>query len=562
MASASRQWSPPAIAVKLACAAGVLGYFLYFAFDGTRVKWAADDPMNLYTYWRLGIWKVLWSNLAFFDGSYRPMGGLFYLPIYFFAHLNPLPCRIVLVCLLGFNAFLVYRFARLLGASERVSGLAALATCVHGSMADLIYQTSALYDILCFTFFFLAFNAYLRIRGPGRALRIRDAALVLALYIAATNSKEMAVTFPALLCLYELLYHPPQQWRRPVLVRWVVSACWPGMVAGGLTAAFLYGKSHGPDPLTATESYRPVLSFVRWMNANVNYTGAMFRAAGEFNWATAPILWLVLFYLAWRRKRPHLQFAWLFILIGTLPISFIPQRAGSCLYLPLVGWALFAATVASDLIELLAREPWLARLPRWACECVWTILPVALFFQWTAANLKDAPRIFREIQAPTWRVISDMNRLNLHPPHGSRIVILNSAPFPGFDVFFMTSLWWNDKTLEIHTEPDPAKADVPSFDYVLRFENGRLAIVKAPPRESGTPGSARESSGPSPPVAKRPRRWPGGRAGRGALKPSARYAIATSWFAATATRAAHPRGVGTRACRAETHLGAGAGSAG
>lgn len=84
--------------------------------------------------------------------------------------------------------------------------------------------------------------------------------------------------------------------------------------------------------------------------------------------------------------------------------------------------------------------------------------------------------------APAWRVISEMNRLNLHPPHGSGVVVLN-APFAGYEMFFIASLWWNDKTLKIHTEPDPAKVDVPGFDYVLRFEDGRLAIVKAPAGE-------------------------------------------------------------------------------
>jgi hypothetical protein len=475
----SRNWLSSA-AVKPACAVVILLQFAYFNFDGLRVHWAADDPMNLFGYWDAGVGKVLWSNLAFFNGFYRPLGGLFYLPIYWFAKLDPLPYRIVLFCLLGLNVYLVYRFARLLGASERIAALSALFTTAHSSLVSLIYQTSVLYDILCLTFFFLAFNAYLRGRSDDRPLSIRTAALVMVLYVAAMNSKEMAISFPILLCLYELVYHPPRALRPAELARWTARTCWPGILAGALTAADLLGKVFSPDPLTGMEAYRPELSFTRWMNANVSYTTEILHFYWKFTWITAPLLWLVLFYLAWRRDRPHLKLAWLFIMVSTVPISFIPQRGGSCLYIPLVGWALFAATLASDLIELLAREPWLRRLPRRACEHTATALLAAVFFQWTAYTLKGAPKLYREVQAPTWQLISQVRQLDLHPLHGARILLLN-APFEGYDAYFVTSLVWSDKSLtivDIRKERDPASIDPRTFDYVLRFEGDKIELTQ------------------------------------------------------------------------------------
>ena len=67
----------------------IADYFLWFAFDGTRAGWMEDDPMNLYMYWKPGLAAVFQYNLTFWTGFYRPLGGLFYLPIYAAAHLNP-----------------------------------------------------------------------------------------------------------------------------------------------------------------------------------------------------------------------------------------------------------------------------------------------------------------------------------------------------------------------------------------------------------------------------------------------------------------------------------------
>ncbi|HEY3742842.1 MAG TPA: hypothetical protein VGL53_23510 [Bryobacteraceae bacterium] len=145
---------------RLAAACYIACHFVRLAFDGTRVGWTDDDPMNLYKYWTAGIAAVIKSNLAFWNGFYRPLGGLFYLPIYAVAGMNPAPYRWAMFLLLGLNALLVYALVRGLGEGLRAAGLAALFVCVHGAMPDLVYDTSSIYDVLCVTFSLLTLIVY------------------------------------------------------------------------------------------------------------------------------------------------------------------------------------------------------------------------------------------------------------------------------------------------------------------------------------------------------------------------------------------------------------------
>ena len=115
-----------ALPSRTALAGGILlaAYFIWFVIDGTRVGWTNDDPMNLYMYWKPGLAKVIESNFVFWNGFYRPLGGLFYLPIYAVAHLNPTPYRYVMCALLGVNTLLVYIFSKHLNISARGAWLA------------------------------------------------------------------------------------------------------------------------------------------------------------------------------------------------------------------------------------------------------------------------------------------------------------------------------------------------------------------------------------------------------------------------------------------------------
>src|SRR5947209_5739809 len=161
---------PTRVVTTLAYAAGcavVLAIFIRFVVPAYIAGFAPDDPMNMDIYWSSGWWNLLKGLVLFFSTYYRPMGGLYYSTIYHFFGLNPLPYHIVTDALVLLNVWLAYRFAVLISSSRLTAFLTAVMLTYHGALAWLVYRPSFIYDVLCYTFFFLALNYYISIRKRG-----------------------------------------------------------------------------------------------------------------------------------------------------------------------------------------------------------------------------------------------------------------------------------------------------------------------------------------------------------------------------------------------------------
>src|SRR5215472_5176362 len=71
--------------IPFAAGAFLVAYFVYFAKDGLRGHFALDDLANIFYYHHRGNWSVLQALIEFPSTYLRPMGALFYLPIFHFA---------------------------------------------------------------------------------------------------------------------------------------------------------------------------------------------------------------------------------------------------------------------------------------------------------------------------------------------------------------------------------------------------------------------------------------------------------------------------------------------
>src|SRR4051812_48143557 len=169
--------------------------------------------MNMAGYWRMKPANLAASHVLLWRNFYRPMGGVFYLPLFYTFGFQPAPYHVVILAILLLNMYLVYRLAILLRAGELPAALAALVSCYHATLSNLTYNIAFVYDVLCGCFYLGALVYYIRIRESGRALGPRQVAAFLALYLCALNSKEMAVTLPVMLLVYEWLYHRPASLR-------------------------------------------------------------------------------------------------------------------------------------------------------------------------------------------------------------------------------------------------------------------------------------------------------------------------------------------------------------
>jgi hypothetical protein len=415
------------------------------------------------------------------------MGGLFYLPILSFAGLNPVPYQAALLLILLVNVFLIYRFARLLGAGELAAGLAGLVACYHAGLHNLYYNAACVYDVLCCFFYLAAFLYYLRIRQAGRIPGVRQTGLFLALFLCALNSKEMAVTLPVMLLVYEWIYHRPALTDRTTLLAWLRGPAQVSLWAAALTALDLYGKVLGPEPLVNAEAYRPVFVLSRVRDFQRLSLGDLFFGWGS-GWGGILLLYAAMAYLAWRRAqgapRPALRFLWWFLVVTPLPIEFLVGRSQACLYIPLVGWAIFGAVILVDLAgalgEVLEREPLGRHLGRRGFAALLVALAI---FLWARQN-RQYKRTYAEPEMASlghesWEVIQQFRAVNPRVRPGSKVAFLDD-PFHSWDMLFLAELWFRDRTLDIHVERHGplTPQELAEQDSIFTFESGELVQLK------------------------------------------------------------------------------------
>ena len=444
---------------RLAVAVFIMCWFCWFAWSGLLAGFAPDDMMNLHGYWKAGWAQAVYGQFLIGTNIYRPMGALFYLPLFDLFGLNPLPFRIVIFGLLLLNVWLAWRVARVLGCGEAAAALAALVTCYHAGLADLHYSTAVVYDILCFTFYWCAFLFYAGVR----VWNWRRGAVFLALYIAALNSKEMAVTLPLVLLAYEWLYREKRDLR-------------PAAAAAVLTAVYIAGKVFGADPLMRLDSYHPVFTAARFFESSTLYLNQLFYAGRSFTAARALALWLVTALGAWWTRRTVLRFCWFLIVVSPLPIVFLAGRTHSCLYIPLLGWAIFLAEAFTLAASWIAQR---TRRPRGVLAGL-TVLAVVLLARTT---VRERKRLLPEISthgALTRAVLAQFRAADPHVAPGSRVLLLND-PFQDWDAKFIAELWFRDPTVDVRLQRMTPFTDAEiarEMQYVFRFTGAQLVREK------------------------------------------------------------------------------------
>ena len=473
---------------KLAFALLTLAYFLYFNWNGLWVRFAADDMMNMAGSWRLPPTRILLDLSMPWHGAYRPMGSLFYLPLLKAFGLNPLPYHAVMLGILLGNLYLMYRFARRIGCGELQAALATLIVAYHAGLSMLYYNTAFIYDVLCFSFYMGAFLCYARVRARGRLLRGSETALVMGLYLCALDSKEMALTLPIVLLAYEWIYGDggPAGWTPREIAGWLRGPLRVMLYCGALNLVYLYGKAFGPDAMMQTAAYRPVLSLHRLFAFEKAAMDDLFLAWGSFDWRGVVALWVALLYLAWRRPRPVLRFCWIFLMLTPLPLAVLEGRGAACLYIPLAGWAVFAAVVLTDVAGAVAR--FLAEEPlfrRAGYAGLFAAILCTSFFFWAKKNdylRREFVRVaMADLGRPTADAIQQLRALNPHLKSNTDVVFLHD-PFDGWDMSFIAELWFRDKTLRFHLQSKvPLSPEDLAKMTVFDFQDGRLVQVTAPP---------------------------------------------------------------------------------
>jgi hypothetical protein len=446
----------------------VAAYFWWSNAFGLRAPFAEDDMMNLGNYFIMRPFELLGSQFLLWKSYYRPFGAAFYLPLYSWFGLQPRPFHVVLLAVLLLNVWLLYRLARVLGASEIAAALTALVGCFHPLMGHLVINTTFIYDAMCFSFYLGALIYYFRIRSADRYPNAIQTAIFLLLYLCALNSKEMAPTLPLMVLAYEWLYHRPLQFRRLHAL----------MLTLPVTGLYVYGKTLAEGAMTTNGAYHPVftwqavLQFQGRALADLLFSGPPFKAGAIL------LIWVLVTLLAWTRKNLLLRFCWFWMVITPLPIEFI-DRYGPSLYVVLAGWAIFAAALFAELCTSISGL--IVYRPLRKAVLAGLVLFGAYEYARQAQKIRrDFERYSVKAMAPVTRsVIAQLDALHPSFQPGELVVFLND-PFEAWDMLFITQLWSGRRDLDIrlnHQIPVPPE-DLARAGAIFRFDDGKLVQVK------------------------------------------------------------------------------------
>ena len=504
------------------CVAFLIAYFLHFALPALRGGFREDEMLNMWIYWRVGLVKSLLANIKFWTTFYRPAGALYYLPLYHFFRLDPLPYRIIQISILAALIPIAYHLARLLAHSRSVAFLAVLALCYHPVLANLVFVGAFIYDVLCGFFYLAALTYYVHLREQDICLRPVQILIFLLLYVLALDSKEMAVTLPAIVSTYEFLKAPRWvDWK--ALRRWSWRYATPSLIAGALTAIYLYGKLYGSGSLTRLDPYRPRYAWHQFLVSNSRFIADLFFAQNAITSGTLLMLWVAVCIYGVLRRDRTVQLMAFWVVIVPLPLAFLlPIRGGGSLYLLLFGWAMIFAKVAYDLAVVVSKAAtalgqWIGlgsntkatngsrggsttrRVPvKGMLSVAVGKIPVsvvriavigalafsfAIFTEWKNRRLGTA-RALLGVGQNVNHVIGALESLNLRPVPGSTVFLdVQEQPFQNkWHPLFIASLIWNDHSLQIGitgltkvTPEELAKAD-----YLISLTEFQAQVVRSP----------------------------------------------------------------------------------
>lgn len=461
-------------------ASGLLLYFYIAAGIGLHVYFYDDDLMNLYrAIDESPGWRLLTANLTPFTSVNRPLGALYYRAVFAVAGFDPYPFRAVTYGFLVFNGGLLYLFARRLSNSREIGVLAVLIGCYHHRFVDIYGNNGTIYDILCTTFYLLALLAWFRWRSLW---------LTILFYIPALNAKEMAASFPLVLLAYELIYYPPVRSVRGV-ARWLLRGNLTVLVTGIITLFAARAKTASTSAFYANSAYQPVINWHNFMASAGHWFDEMCytREASFPPWLVVST-WVALLTIAIASRRKYLLFAFAYLFLTPLPVSFIPQRGFFVMYLPWVGWSLFFSGLLIEGRDFLYRRAW-HRPPipggAWQPERIATFLGTLAVL--VALNLADPYYSITAIAAedrPMRRAYEALQALHPTIPNDSKILMLNDPlPPDSYMLLFLVRLVYGHQVDLVRAKQDATRRslDPAQYNYIWDYQDNHFIELYAGP---------------------------------------------------------------------------------
>jgi hypothetical protein len=316
------------------------------------------------------------------------------------------------------NVLLVWVLLRRLGAGERGAGVGALLFAFHMACFDAYWKPMFVFDVVATLFYLLALLAYLSPRWW----------LALIPFWLSYKGKELAVTLPAVLLLYEYTLGE-RRWRRVI-------------------------------PFAAVAASFTLQGVLRNAGTDNAYTlrftpAAVWTTLGFYSSKILLLPWagLLLIPAGWLSKDARVRFGLLAIPVLLGPLWFLPGRLfGVYLYLPLVGLAVAAA---------FASERW-----RW-----WVVAALfAVWLPWNYQLLREGRKSALTVGPENRTYVEQVGEFAAKNPE-LRTILFDGGPTEMNQWGVVGALRW------YYRHPDLRTAAVNSEEAKEMLEAGRIAVL-------------------------------------------------------------------------------------
>lgn len=300
----------------------------------------------------LGVHKDIGSG----ETTYRPVVTLTYFIDYHLWQFNAFGYHLLNLLLHIFNSILVYFLAASITKKNTIALLASLLFALHPVNSEAVNAISFREDLLCFLFFVSSLLLYIRsddYNNPKKAFVYISS---LILFLLSLFSKEMAISLPIVIILYDYYYGKPapiiNRFKYRYLGYFIASVIY--LLIWGL----LIGNRNQPFKHIDYSFYAyiftmsvAVMRYIQWLlipvgiHATINDPSLVFSAV---TWKAVISILLILIcvvigFKAFRRSREiSFSIAWFFITLSPVLNIFSLNNimASRYLYIPVFGFCL------------------------------------------------------------------------------------------------------------------------------------------------------------------------------------------------------------------------------
>jgi hypothetical protein len=282
-----------------------------------------DDFDIFYWVQRVDGPSIFWYLINPASDFFRPVGVIFYWLLWNTVGLHPYLYHVIAWILHALNVTLLYiLLSRIIG-SRFAAAVGALLFVLRANFADIYWNFGDIYELLSCLLMFLALLVYCREKRSYMSVLA-----VLVLSVFAIKSKEMAITLPALLFVYDRTHKKPFD-RMAVLA-------YTGLGLVALWFTYLRVSTMG-----STSPQHPYYMDLTWLTLGRGYGWYWDHLYDiRLRWgAWVSISVILLLFMLYRRERRGIFF-WAYVYIGLLPVVFlINHRSEFYWYVPFFGFA-------------------------------------------------------------------------------------------------------------------------------------------------------------------------------------------------------------------------------